>query len=75
MEKESLGVRFHKGLRQWAAVLPFLSVGLILFVTFVLFPQIKNLYIALTDYSIMPGSENAFVALDNFKRAFEGAFE
>ena len=75
MEKESLAVRFRKGARQWGAVLPFLSVGLILFITFVLFPQIKNVYIALTDYSIMPGSENPFVGLDNFKRAFEGMFE
>ena len=75
VEKESLAVRFRKGARQWGAVLPFLSVGLILFITFVLFPQIKNVYIALTDYSIMPGSENPFVGLDNFKRAFEGMFE
>ena len=54
-------VRFRKGLRQWIAVLPFITVGLVLFVTFVLYPQIKNIYIAFTDYSIMPGSETPFV--------------
>ena len=56
MKKDALSVRFRRGLRQWAAVLPFISVGLMLFVVFVLYPQIKNIYIAFTDYSIMPGA-------------------
>ena len=47
MKKDALAVRFRKGLRQWAAVLPFITVGLVLFITFVLYPQIKNIYIAL----------------------------
>lgn len=75
MKKDALSVRFRRGLRQWAAVLPFISVGLMLFVVFVLYPQIKNIYIAFTDYSIMPGAETPFVFFDNFKRAFEGMFE
>lgn len=73
--ENSLGMRFRKGLRQWMAVLPFLAVGLILFVAFVLFPQIKNIYIAFTEYSIMPGAESPFVGFDNFARAFTGATE
>lgn len=69
MEK-SLSVRFIRGLKQWLAVLPFLAVGMTLFIVFVLYPQIKNIYIALTDYSIMPGSKNEFVGLDNFANMF-----
>ena len=45
------------------------------FITFVLYPQIKNIYIAFTDYSIMPGAETPFAGLSNFQRAFEGMFE
>ena len=75
MKKDSLAVRFRKGLRQWLAVLPFLSVGLVLFVVFVLYPQLKNIYIAFSDYSIMPGSKNPFVGFENFKRAFTGIKE
>ena len=75
MKKDALAVRFRKGLRQWAAVLPFITVGLVLFITFVLYPQIKNIYIAFTDYSIMPGAETPFAGLSNFQRAFEGMFE
>ena len=61
--KKPLSERFSKGLKQWLAVLPFLAVGMTLFIVFVLYPQIKNIYIALTNYSIMPGSENTFVSL------------
>lgn len=71
--KNSFSVRFRKGLRQWLAVLPFLAVGLTLFTMFVLYPQIKNIYIALTEYNIMPGSENKFVGLANFKQMFTDA--
>jgi multiple sugar transport system permease protein len=70
LEKASIRARFLTGLREWMDVIPFIGVGLILFGTFVLYPQIKNIYIALTDYSIMPGAENPFVGLGNFKRAF-----
>lgn len=67
--------RLEKGMKEWIAVLPFLSVGTVLFVVFVLYPQIKNIYISLTNYSIMPGAENRFVGLENYKRIFEGMHE
>ena len=67
--------RLEKGTKEWVAVLPFLSVGTVLFVVFVLYPQIKNIYISLTNYSIMPGAENRFVGLENYKRIFEGMHE
>lgn len=72
MEKQnrSLSARFRKGLRQWIAVLPFIGVPLILFIAFCLYPQIKNIYIALTEYSIMPGAAHPFVGLENFRKIF-----
>ena len=69
--KKPLSERFSKGLKQWLAVLPFLAVGMTLFIVFVLYPQIKNIYIALTNYNIMPGSENAFVGMSNFAKMFK----
>lgn len=72
MKEQPLKKRFEKGVKEWIAVLPFLTIGTVLFIVFVLYPQIKNIYIALTNYSIMPGAENAFVGLDNFKRMFTG---
>lgn len=71
--KKSFSRRFKKGTRQWLEVLPFIGIGLVLFIAFVLYPQIKNIYIAVTDFSIMPGSENKFIGLANFKRALFGA--
>ena len=69
--KKPLSERFSQGLKQWLAVLPFLAVGMTLFIVFVLYPQIKNIYIALTNYSIMPGSENTFVGISNFAKMFK----
>jgi ABC-type sugar transport system permease subunit len=62
--------RFRKGFRQWMAVLPFIGISLILFTVFSLYPQIKNIYIALTDYNIMPGTPHPFVGLRNFQKIF-----
>ena len=42
--KKPLSERFSQGLKQWLAVLPFLAVGMTLFIVFVLYPQIKNIY-------------------------------
>ena len=69
--KKPLSERFSQGLKQWLAVLPFLAVGMTLFIVFVLYPPIKNIYIALTNYSIMPGSENTFVGISNFAKMFK----
>jgi len=64
--------KFNKGIKQWLEVLPFIGIGIILFSVFVLFPQLKNIYISLTDYSIMPGHVNTFVGFLNFKKALFG---
>jgi len=63
-------VRFRKGIKQWMAVLPFIGISFVLFAIFTLYPQIKNFYISLTNYSIMPGTPHPFVGLQNFKAIF-----
>jgi multiple sugar transport system permease protein len=75
MKQITVGVSARKsglsvGLRQWLEVFPFIAVGLLTFIVFVLFPHVKNVYIALTNYSIMPGAANPFVGLANFRRIF-----
>ncbi|MGX7418588.1 carbohydrate ABC transporter permease [Carnobacterium gallinarum] len=53
----------------------FIGLGVILFSVFVLYPQLKNIYMGFTEYSIIPGQPSKFIGLDNFKRMFfsEGA--
>lgn len=57
--------------KEWIEVLPFISISLVLVCLFVFYPLFKNLYISLTDYSILPGAENAFVKLANYRAIFE----
>lgn len=61
---------FKTGLKQWMQVLPFIGIPMLLFIVFVLYPQFKNIYIAMTDYSIMPGANHPFVGLAHFKQIF-----
>ncbi len=65
-----------KKLRENFEGFAFIGVGLVLFTVFILYPQLKNVYIAFTDYSILPGAHNVFVGLKNFKQMFfsSGAF-
>lgn len=57
--------RFRGGLE----VLPFLLPGLILFAIFVLWPLLQGLRISFYHWSVMPGAEQEFVGLANYKRA------
>lgn len=52
-------------------VVPFLIPGLVLFAIFVLWPLLQGLRISFYEWSIMPGAEQTFVGLTNFKRAFQ----
>lgn len=58
--------------RLWAGIeaLPFLLPGLLLFALFVLWPLLQGVRISLFNWSIMPGAEQEFVGLDNYRRAF-----
>lgn len=62
-----------KGLKQWIAVSPYILIGMVLVTVFVIYPQIKNIYMSFTDYKIMPGAKSPFVGLANYKMALFGA--
>lgn len=59
----------RRRLPSWLEVTPFLLPGLALFAIFVLWPQIQGLRVAFYNWNIMPGSEQEFVGLANFRRA------
>lgn len=66
----SFAKRLRLGVRQWAAVFPYLVLGVTGTAVFVIYPMIKNILVSLQDYSIMPNAENAWVGLENYKMAF-----
>lgn len=49
--------------------LPFLVPGLLLFAVFVLWPLAQGLRVSFYEWSIMPGADQRFVGLANFRRA------
>lgn len=65
--------KLNKGLKQWLEVSPYILIGMILVAIFVIYPQIKNIYMSFTDYKIMPGAKSPFVGLANYKMALVGA--
>ncbi|MDQ6419783.1 sugar ABC transporter permease [Paenibacillus sp. LHD-117] len=64
-------MKFKSGLRQWAAVLPYVAIGFIGIAVFVIYPMIRNIMISFQDYSIMPNAENPWVGFDNYTKVFE----
>ncbi len=58
--------------RRWQALeaLPFLLPGLLLFAVFVLWPLLQGVRVSFYNWSIMPGADQEFVGLANFRRAF-----
>jgi multiple sugar transport system permease protein len=54
----------------WLEALPFLLPGLALFAVFVFWPLLQGLRVAFYNWNIMPGVEQEFVGLANFKRVF-----
>ncbi|HLN60641.1 MAG TPA: sugar ABC transporter permease [Symbiobacteriaceae bacterium] len=55
---------------QWLEAAPFLLPGLLLFALFVFWPLLQGLRISFYQWSIMPGAEQKFVGLANYKKAF-----
>lgn len=51
-------------------MLPFIAPALILMLMYVLYPLLKNIYISLTDFSILPNAANEFVGLENYRNVF-----
>ncbi|MEK4509393.1 sugar ABC transporter permease [Paenibacillus anaericanus] len=48
----------------------FTGIGVVLFLVFVLYPQVKNFYMAFTEYNILPGQPSRFIGLENFRTMF-----
>lgn len=49
---------------------PFIIFGLVGTAIFVVYPMIKNIYMSLLDYNIMPGQESEFIGLANYRTMF-----
>ena len=64
--------KVKKGLKQWGEVAPYILIGMILVLIFVIYPQIKNIYMSFTKYNLIPGTKSPFVGLDNYKLALIG---
>jgi len=62
--------RLRRPTPQWVEVLPYLLPGLLLFAAFILWPLAQGLRMSFYHWNIMPGAEQEFVGLANFKRAF-----
>lgn len=60
------------GIRQWIEVSPFILAGMVLVGVFVIYPQIKNLWMSFLDYKIMNPSGSTFVGFENYLDAFIG---
>lgn len=69
----SKGKGIPKGLKQWLEVSPYILIGVVFVAVFVIYPQIKNIWMSLTDYNIMDEASSVFVGLKNYKTAFVGA--
>lgn len=60
----------RRGLRSLLEALPFVLPGLVLFAVFSLWPIIQGLRVSFYHWNIMPGAEQEFVGLANYRRAF-----
>ncbi|QNK40556.1 carbohydrate ABC transporter permease [Caproicibacter fermentans] len=73
MDKNSIEkTSFRKGARQLIAVAPFILIGFVFVCIFVIYPQIKNVWMSLTEYNIMQPSNSIFVGIQNYAKAFVG---
>lgn len=57
-------------LPQWLEAAPFLLPGLALFGIFVFWPMLQGLRVSFYQWNIMPGAEQEFLGLANYKRVF-----
>lgn len=59
----------RRRLPQWLEAMPFLLPGLVLFGVLVFWPLLQGIRVAFYQWNIMPGAEQEFVGLENFRRA------
>jgi multiple sugar transport system permease protein len=64
--------KLPKGVRQWIEVAPFILVGLILVCVFIIYPEIKSIWMSFLDYNVMDESKSVFIGFKNYLRAFVG---
>lgn len=63
--------RFRTGLAQWLNALPFIAVGIVGVLVFVVYPMIQNVKVSFQEFNILPGQDNPWVGWDNYRAVFE----
>ena len=57
-----------KGLKQWAAVLPFIGAALVLMGLFTVYPLIRNIQMSVHEFNIIKNETKDFIGLQNYIR-------
>lgn len=65
--------KLPKGVKQWLEVAPYIMIGFIFVCIFVIYPQLKNIWMSLTAYNVMDEANSVFIGLANYKKAFLGS--
>lgn len=60
----------HRGLRQWAQVLPFVGPALVLLGLFVLYPLARNVVMSVSTYDILQDQITGYVGLSHYTAMF-----
>ncbi|MFC4596821.1 carbohydrate ABC transporter permease [Cohnella hongkongensis] len=63
--------RFRAGLAQWLNALPFVAVGMIGVLVFVVYPMIQNAMVSFQEFNILPGQASPWVGWDNYRAVFD----
>ncbi|QMV41248.1 carbohydrate ABC transporter permease [Cohnella cholangitidis] len=63
--------RLTIGLTQWLNVLPFVAIGIVGVLVFVVYPMIQNVKVSFQEFNILPGTRSPWVGWDNYKDVFD----
>lgn len=69
-EKTTTSKPLFSDLKRWSDVFPFIIVGMILLLVFVLYPLYKNILMSFTEYNILTNETEAYIGIENYMRAF-----
>ncbi|MFS0724390.1 carbohydrate ABC transporter permease [Paenibacillus sp. 1P07SE] len=61
----------RRAIRQYVQVAPYLSLGVLLTIVFVLYPLVKGIYISFFEYKVLAPEASLFVGFDNYVRAIQ----
>lgn len=70
MNKRLSAYNMKRGLWQWGQALPFLLLGLVLMLIFVIYPLIRNIVISFTDFNVIKNEITDYVGLKNYTELF-----